>query len=224
MSSLNPPVLLVVVDTVCPWCWVGKRRLDAALATLAEEGLQLSRQWHPFQLNPDMPSGGMLRAEYRARKFGSVERGRQLDARLAAEGAKDGLPFDFERIERSPNSLDSHRLIRLAMMEGGPEVTDRVAEGIFSAYFAEGRDIGDPAVLAAIGDAAGLPAGRSAAILTSEEGREEVARDAARAQGIGGVPAVILDRQMIISGAQPAEAMAAAIREGLRAAVQPSAP
>lgn len=210
--------LLVVVDTVCPWCWVGKRRLDAALAMLAEEGLPLFRRWHPFQLNPDMPAGGMPRAEYRARKFGSVERGRELDARLAAEGAKDGLPFDFERIERSPNSLDSHRLIRLAMIEGGAALADRVAEGVFSAYFAEGRDIGDAQVLAAIGDAAGLPPGRSAAMLAGDEGRAEVAEDAARAQGLGGVPAVILDRQLIISGAQPAAAMVEAIRAGLRAA------
>lgn len=210
--------LLVVVDTVCPWCWVGKRRLDAALGMLAEEGLRLSRRWHPFQLNPDMPAGGMPRAEYRARKFGSVERGRELDARLAAEGAKDGLNFDFERIERSPNSLDSHRLIRLAMLEGGAALADRAAEGVFSAYFAEGRDIGDAAVLAAVGDAAGLPPGRSAAMLAGEDGRAEVAADAARAQGLGGVPAVILERQLIISGAQPAAAMAEAIRAGLRAA------
>ena len=210
--------LLVVVDTVCPWCWVGKRRLDAAMAMLAEEGLVLSRRWHPFQLNPDMPAGGMPRAEYRARKFGSVERGRELDARLAAEGAKDGLLFDFERIERSPNSLDSHRLIRLAMLEGGAALADRVAEGVFSAYFAEGRDIGDAAVLAAIGDTAGLRPGRSAAMLAGEEGWAEVAEDAARAQGLGGVPAVILGRQLIMSGAQPAAAMAEAIRAGLRAA------
>ncbi|WP_458095544.1 DsbA family oxidoreductase [Roseomonas sp. WA12] len=209
--------LLVAVDTVCPWCWVGKRRLDAALAMLAEEDINLSVRWHPFQLNPDMPAGGMPRAEYRARKFGSVERGRELDARLAAEGAKDGLLFDFDRIARTPNSLDSHRLIRLAMLEGGSALADRVAEGVFSAYFAEGRDIGDAAVLAAIGDATGLPPGRSAAMLAGEEGRAEVAEDAAQAQGLGGVPAVILGRQLVISGAQPAAAMVEAIRAGLRA-------
>ncbi|WP_338665715.1 DsbA family oxidoreductase [Pararoseomonas sp. SCSIO 73927] len=210
--------LLVVVDTVCPWCWVGKRRLDRAVAMLAGEGLHLSRQWHPFQLNPDMPAGGMPRAEYRVRKFGSVERGRQLDARLAAEGARDGIPFDFERIERSPNSLDSHRLIRLAALEGGAPLADAVAEALFSAYFSEGRDIGDPTVLAAIGDAAGLPPGRAAAMLHSDELAKEVADDAARATGLGGVPAVILDRQLIISGAQPAEAMAEAVRTALRTA------
>ena len=213
----NEATLLVVVDTVCPWCWVGKRRLDHAVAMLAREGLHLSRQWHPFQLNPDMPAGGMPRAEYRARKFGSVERGRQLDARLAAEGAKDGIPFDFERIARSPNSLDSHRLIRLAALEGGAPLADAVAEALFSAYFSEGRDIGDPATLAAIADAAGLPPGRAAAMLGSDELAREVADDAARATGLGGVPAIILDRQLIISGAQPAEAMAEAIRNGLRA-------
>ena len=214
--------LFVVVDTVCPWCWVGKRRLDGALAMLAQDGLRLDRQWHPFHLNPDMPPGGMPRAAYRARKFGSVERGQQLDARLAAEGAKDGIPFDFERIERSPNSLDSHRLIRLAMREGDAALTDRVMEGIFSAYFAEGQDIGDAAVLAAIGDAAGLPAGRAAAMLAGEEEQAEVAADAARAQGLGGVPAVIFQRRLIISGAQPAAAMVEAIRAALNSAEAPS--
>ncbi|MBP0444322.1 DsbA family oxidoreductase [Roseomonas sp. SSH11] len=218
MAEASAPVLLVVVDTVCPWCWIGKRRLDAALAVLAADGLPLARQWHPFQLNPDMPPGGMPRAEYRTRKFGSLERGRQLDARVAAEGAKDGIPFDLERIERSPNSLDSHRLIRLAMLEGGAALSDRVVEGIFAAYFAEGRDIGDRTVLAAIGDAAGLPPGRSAAMLESEEGVAAVKEDVARAQGLGGVPAVILNRRLIISGAQSPDAMAAAIRETLEAA------
>lgn len=210
--------LLVVVDTVCPWCWLGKRRLDAALAMLAAEGLRLARQWHPFQLNPDMPPGGMPRAEYRARKFGSVERGRELDARLAAEGAKDGLAFEFERIERSPNSLASHRLIRLAALEGGPVLADAVAEGVLAAYFSEGRDIGDPAVLAAIGDAAGLTPGRAATMLAGDELAAEVAEDAARAAGLGGVPAIILGRHLIVSGAQQPEAMAAAIRTGLREA------
>lgn len=218
MPGTEGATLLVVVDTVCPWCWVGKRRLDTALAVLAGEGLRLARQWHPFQLNPAMPRGGMPRAEYRARKFGSVERGRELDARLAAEGAKDGLPFDFERIGRTPNSLDSHRLIRLAAREGGPALADAVAEAVFAAYFSEGRDIGDPAVLAAIGDAAGLPAGRAAAMLAGDEGAAEVAEDAARAAGLGGVPAVILGRQVIISGAEQPEAMAAAIRAALREA------
>lgn len=218
MARTAEATLLVVVDTVCPWCWVGKRRLDAALAVLAGEGLRLARQWHPFQLNPDMPAGGMPRAEYRARKFGSIERGRELDARLAAEGAKDGLRFDFERIERTPNSLNSHRLIRLAMEEGGAALADAAAEAVFSAYFAEGRDIGDSAVLAAIGDTAGLPAGRTASMLAGDEGAAEVERDAARARGLGGVPAVILGRQVIISGAERPEAMLAAIRAGLREA------
>ena len=210
--------LLVVVDTVCPWCWLGKRRLDAALSMLAAEGVHLGRQWHPFQLNPTMPAGGMPRAEYRARKFGSIERGRELDARLAAEGAKDGLAFHFERMERTPNSLASHRLIRLAAAEGGPALADALAEGIFAAYFSEGRDIGDPAVLAAIGDAAGLSPGRAAAMLAGDELAAEVAEDASRAAGLGGVPAIILGRQVIVSGAEQPEAMAAAIRAGLREA------
>lgn len=218
MPGLDGPTLLVVVDTVCPWCWVGKRRLDVAMAKLADEGIHLTRQWHPFELNPGMPAEGVLRAEYRARKFGSVERGRELDARLTAEGAKDGLAFQFGRIVRTPNSLDSHRLIRLAAQEGGHGLADAVVEAVFVAYFAEGRDIGDPEVLTAIGDAAGLPSGRTAAMLAGGEDAEGVAADAARASGLGGVPAVILGRDVIISGAERPEAMAAAIRAGLREA------
>jgi predicted DsbA family dithiol-disulfide isomerase len=211
------PILTVVSDTICPWCWIGKRRLDAALSILADEGLRFTRIWHPFMLNPQMPPGGMERAAYRAAKFGSPERSAQIDARLTAEGAKDGLVFRFDRITRTPSTRDSHRLIRLATQEGGPALADDLAERLFSAYFAEGRDIGDAATLVAIADAAGLPPGRAAALLAGDEGVAEMEKDVARAAGLGGVPAIILDRQLVISGAEPAVAMAEALRTAVAA-------
>ncbi|WP_376098789.1 DsbA family oxidoreductase [Roseomonas sp. CCTCC AB2023176] len=150
-----PHPLLVVSDTICPWCWIGKRRLDAAIATLAAEGLHFERRWHPFLLNPDMPPGGIERAEYRRRKFGSAERSAALDARVAGEGAKEGLAFRFDRIARTPDTRGSHRLIRWATEVAGPAAADTLAESLFRAYFEEGRDIGDPVTLAAIAGIAG---------------------------------------------------------------------
>lgn len=210
-----PHVLLVVSDTICPWCWIGKRRLDAAIAALAREGLRFERRWHPFLLNPDMPPGGVERAEYRRRKFGSLERSAELDARVAGEGAKEGLSFRFDRIARTPDTRSSHRLIRLATEEGGAPLADDVAEALFRAYFEEGRDIGDAATLAEVADAAGLPHARAAAMLASDEGRESLEEEIARAAGIGGVPAVILGRRLVIHGAQPSHEAVAALRDAL---------
>ena len=209
----SPHALLVVSDTICPWCWIGKRRLDAAISALAGEGLRFERRWHPFLLNPDMPRGGVPRAEYRARKFGSLERSAAMDARVAAEGAREGLTFRFDRIARTPDTRDSHRLIRLAGEEGGAPLADAVAEALFRAYFEEGRDIGDAGTLAEVADAAGLPRARAAAMLGSDEGRAALEEEVGRAAGIGGVPAVILGRQIVIHGAQPSHEAVSALRD-----------
>ncbi len=209
-----PHTLLVVSDTICPWCWIGKRRLEAALTALATEGLHFERRWHPFLLNPDMPPGGVPRAEYRARKFGSLERSAVLDARVAAEGAKEGLAFRFDRIARTPDTRDSHRLIRWAAPHG---VADAVKEGVMRAYFEDGRDIGDAAVLSDVAGAAGLDAAAAAAMLAGTEGRAEIEEAVAQAAGIGGVPAVVLGRRVVIHGAQPAAEAMAALREAVAA-------
>jgi predicted DsbA family dithiol-disulfide isomerase len=111
------PQIEVVSDVICPWCYIGKRRLEKALALLEDE-LRPEIRWLPFQLNPDMPRAGLPRAEYRKRKFGSLERGRALDARVAAEGAGEGIAFAFERIERTPNTFLAHQLIELAQKQG----------------------------------------------------------------------------------------------------------
>src|SRR5947209_1031359 len=129
----------VISDLICPWCYIGKRRLERAVAALAGRH-EVRVRWHPFQLNPQMPRGGMDRRAYRTAKFGSWERSQALDARVAAVGAAEGLVFAFDKIGRTPNTLDAHRLIRVAGQVG---VQDAVVEALFRGYFTEGRDLSD---------------------------------------------------------------------------------
>lgn len=196
--------LTIVSDAICPWCWVGKRRLEGALAILARERpeLRFELSWFPFELNPDMPPEGIARVEYRRAKFGSVERGRQLDAQLAEVGAAIGLEFRFEAIERTPNTVDAHRLSRFAAQSG---CQAELIEALFRAYFHEGRDIGEAETLVAIGASVGLEAASLRERLASDEGVQEVVDGAAAAaqSGIGGVPAFILGRVLVAQGAMP---------------------
>jgi predicted DsbA family dithiol-disulfide isomerase len=203
----------VISDAICPWCYIGKRHLERALAILAEDGLVFSVGWLPFQLNPDMPEEGVARQEYRIAKFGSAERSRELDARITEAGAVVGLGMRLDLQQRTPNTVAAHRTIRFAGKHG---VQDAVAEALFAAYFIEGVDIGDPAALAEIAGAAGLPG--VATMLASEEGRAEVlAEDAmARNAGINGVPSFVMRNHVLFSGAMPGENMAEAFAKAWR--------
>lgn len=205
----------VVSDAICPWCWIGKRHLEGALARLADEGERFAVRWRPFQLNPDMPREGVERSAYRAAKFGSIERSSELDAQVAAAGAAAGLEFRFDRQRRTPNTVDAHRLIRHAGEIGGASQQDAVVEGLFRAYFQDGRDIGDAAVLAEVALETGLA--DAAAFLASGDGAAEVrAEDAGfRRLGISGVPSFALAGHVLFSGAVPAERMADAFRRAL---------
>jgi predicted DsbA family dithiol-disulfide isomerase len=202
-------IIDVISDAICPWCWIGKRNLEAALGELRDEGLAFAVRWRPYQLNPDMPAEGVERAAYRAAKFGSLERSRQLDARLVEAGKGVGLDFRFDRMLRTPNTIAAHRVIRFAEPAG---LQDAVVEALFRAYFHEGRDIGDAAVLAEVASAAGLDG--VAAMLAGEEGRAEVVAEdmAARRAGLDGVPSFIMDRHLLFSGAMPGPDMANAFR------------
>ena len=189
----------VASDVVCPWCYIGKRRLEKALSLVSD--LKPEVRWLPFQLNPSMPKEGMPRAEYRKAKFGSLERSRALDARVIAEGKSEGIDFAFERIERTPNTSEAHKLIGLARDQG------KVVDALFHAYFEDGKDIGDPQVLADIAAQCGV------------QGWPEKAQDVSgleqdvREMGISAVPTFIFDRKSGVSGAYPAETLANAIRQ-----------
>jgi predicted DsbA family dithiol-disulfide isomerase len=213
-TEANAGTLDVISDAICPWCWIGKRNLDAALDMLAEDGLHFKVRFRPFQLNPEMSAEGVDRREYRSAKFGSLEKSQELDRRVADAGRIAGLEFRHDLMARTPNTLEAHRLIRLA----GADARQReVAEAIFQAYFQAGRDIGDTATLAALGAAAGMSAASLAAFSAGEAGRHEVlAEDEGyRQAGISGVPSFVLDRHLLFSGAMPPENIA----DGLRRAV-----
>jgi predicted DsbA family dithiol-disulfide isomerase len=197
----------IVSDVICPWCYIGKRRLEKALA-LVDGEVQPQIQWLPFQLNPDMPRAGMPRVDYRKAKFGSIERGRELDARVAAEGSGEGIGFAFDRIERTPNTIAAHQLIELAQKQGqGSPVVD----ALFRAYFEQAQDIGDASVLEAIAAQAGVSGWPGQADAREVAGLEE----SMRGLGISAVPTFIFGRKLGVSGAHPPEALAEAIREAL---------
>lgn len=205
----------IVSDAICPWCYIGKRRFEKALAQLPPG--EISIGWRPFQLNPDMPREGMDRAEYLRLKFGDRGGGKTYDTVIEA-GRGEGIAFDFPAIKRTPNTLEAHRLIRYADRDGKQ---DAVVEALFQAYFTQGMNIGDPATLVAIAAAAGLDGAAVAAYLASDEDRETIqAEDAfARQIGIQGVPCFIIERKYAISGAQPPEAFIEAF-EKIRAGAE----
>jgi len=193
----------VASDVVCPWCYIGKKRLEKALDLLKDE-VEVEVRWLPFQLNPDLPPQGIPRAEYRKAKFGSLERSKQLDARVIAEGKGEGIDFAFDRMERQPNTTQAHRLIALAQEKGrGNEVVN----ALFTAHFEQGKYIGDPKVLADIATQFGV------------QGWPEKASDVSaleedvRGMGISAVPTFIFERTSGVAGAQPPESLAQAMRE-----------
>lgn len=205
----------IVSDAICPWCWIGKRHFASALDILAGDGLRFTLSWRPYQLNPDMPAEGVPREAYRARKFGNSERSRQLDAQVADVGRAAGLEFRFDRMLRTPNTIEAHRLMQLSAPSG---LQNDLAEALFRAYFQDGQDIGDRAVLGAVGGAVGLDDATLAAFTAGDAGREDVlAEDAAlRQAGLNGVPSFVLDRHLLFSGALPPDQMAASIARAVR--------
>jgi predicted DsbA family dithiol-disulfide isomerase len=201
----------VISDVICPWCFIGKRRLDKAIASLDRE---VKVRWLPFQLNPTMPKEGISRREYRTRKFGSWERSLQLDAQVAAAGKAEGIDFAFDKMERTPNTLDAHRLIWLAEKQG---VQDAVVEALFRAYFTEGRDIGKRQTLLDVVVEAGLDRKRAEAVLESDEGQEALreADELGRRFRVDGVPFFIVNGKITLSGAQQPEAFLEAFRKAM---------
>ena len=194
-------IIDIVSDAICPWCYIGKRRLEKALAMAPQSDLQIG--WRPFQLNPDMPADGMDRKEYLRLKFGDSAGGNRYQA-VEDAGRGEGIPFAFDRIKRTPNTILAHRLIRFAQREGRQE---EAVETLFRAYFTEGANIGEIETLTGLAPAMSLDQDRVRAFLQSDEDEAAIrAEDKfARQIGIQGVPCFIIDRKFAVSGAQPPE-------------------
>jgi predicted DsbA family dithiol-disulfide isomerase len=201
----------VISDVICPWCYVGKRRLEKAIA--ASEGQHaIAVHWLPFQLNTAMPKQGIGRREYRTSKFGSWERSLELDAKMVAVGEAEGIPFAFDRMERTPNTVDAHRLIWLAGQYG---CQDAIMEALFGAYFTAGRDISHRPTLIDVVVDAGLERQLAEATLKSDAGMDAIkeAEGLSRRYRIEGVPFFIISNAITLSGAQPSENLLEAFRQ-----------
>ena len=196
-------------DIVCPWCFVGKRRLERALTAV---GGDVHVTWRPFQLNPTMPLDGMNRKAYLEAKFGSLEAFGLMEEQLLAAGAEEKIPFAFEKIQRTPNTFAAHRLVWYAALQGKQ---DEVVEGLFGAYFLEGGNLGDVKTLTHVAVEAGLDRIETETFLASEKGVVEVKAEEAvgRRLGISGVPYFVFNGSISISGAQPPDIIVSAIRQ-----------
>ncbi len=194
----------IVFDFVCPWCYLGVRRLFLMLRRRQDLSVELI--WRPFLLNPDMPRAGMARADYMIRKFGAEDRARRLYASIADMGAAEGIPFNFSAIRRTPNSVDAHRLVRHAARSG---LADRLVNRIFAAHFVEGADIGNHLTLVQLAGQEGMNPGQTQAFLAASEGAEFVHAENLHAHrlGINGVPCFLVDGEHAIAGAQESEVL-----------------
>ena len=208
-EARQPLVIDVVSDVVCPWCYLGKKRLEAALAT---SGDQAEIRWRPYQLDPTIPPEGLDRKAYMEAKFGKGDRLKQAHDHLMEKGAELGLAYDFDAIKRAPNTLDAHRLIRWALAAG---VQDQVVTRLFALYFEEGRDISDRGLLANVAGEAGMIAAEVRATLDTDQDVDGVRQEIAQAQKIGvtGVPFFIFAGKLALPGAQEPSVMIEALKQ-----------
>lgn len=206
----RPVTLDIISDPICPWCYIGKTLLDKALTDAPDHPFAI--QWHPFQLNPDMPGDGMDRREYLETKFGGREGAIQAYAPVVEHSEAAGLKINFEGIKRTPNTIDAHRLIHWAGIEGRQTAA---VDALFQAYFVDGRDIGDRAVLTEIAGAIGMESHLVSQLLDGDADRDEIrARDAhSREMGVRSVPTFIVGQRHAVPGAQPPELWHKVIRE-----------
>jgi predicted DsbA family dithiol-disulfide isomerase len=205
--------LEIISDVACPWCYIGKQRLADARELMGPE-VALNIRWKPYELNPSMPASGMERKSYYAGKFGSENYADQLIANITANAHEDGLAMDYSRIARVPNTRNAHRLIWFAEQF---DLQDTIVDRLFEAYFVEGRDVGEHAVLVDIAAAAGLERAATEQFLAGDEALDIVEteeRDARRA-GIQGVPAFVFNGRFLFSGAQSAETISLSIKRAL---------
>lgn len=212
MNAKQSVTVDVVSDVVCPWCFVGQKRLDQAIAALPDIDVEV--RWRPYQLDPTIPPEGKERRQYMIEKFGSDERIRQIHQRLEAIGAEEGIRFAFEAIKTAPNTLDAHRVIRWAG-SAGEDVQNRLVRRLFELNFEDGADIGNPAVLIEAAREAGMDAALVEPLLPTDADVESVKSEIATASrmGITGVPCFLLEGKYAVMGAQGSDALADAIRQ-----------
>ncbi|GAB4576962.1 MAG: DsbA family protein [Roseibium sp.] len=208
MTESAPLTVDIVSDVMCPWCYIGKRRLEAALRSLPE--LTVLVRWHPFQLDSTLPKTGKDRQQYLSDKFGGVERANSFYSQIRAAGKDEGIDFAFEDIALSPNTLDCHRLILWARAD---DLQDEVVERLFKAYFIDGEDLTRSETLVRISEEAGMQSDLVEQLLETETDLDKVEAQIANAQesGITGVPCFIIDGRFVLAGAEKAETIAAAL-------------
>ena len=230
-AAVAPLTIDIVSDVVCPWCYIGKRKLEAALALPEAAHLPpVQIRWHPFQLNPDLPEAGMPRKQYLEQKFGGPARAAEIYARVHAAGAAVGLDLNFDAIQQQANTLAAHALIAFAQAaddhwkeadaaldDVGTTYGDSVKERLLKAYFVEGRFIGSMDVLAEIAAEAGLDGAAARAYISDAANRAQVAQaDAqARQMGVSGVPFFIFNQKVAVSGAQDPATLLAAMQQAV---------
>lgn len=201
----------IISDVVCPWCYIGKRRIEKAIETLKDK-YDFEISFLPFELNAQVPKAGLEQKQYLTNKFGGNERYTQITQHVTAVAAAEGLPFDFDKQQVMPNTRDAHRIIWLAKQTGKQAI---VKEAFLKAYFEEGVDLSKPENLITISVKAGLSEEKVATLLTSAEGQQEViaAEQLNQKRGVSGVPFFIINDQYGISGAQPTEVFVQALTQ-----------
>lgn len=210
MTAIN---IDIVSDVMCPWCYIGKKRLEEAVKNLPDE-LDVDIRWRPYQLDPTLPKEGKDRQQYLEEKFGGPERAKQIYSNILNAGREDNIDFNFSDIKVSPNTLDAHRVIRWAASEA-PGVQDRLVDLLFKAFFLEGKNIGDNTVLLDAAEAAGMDRAITESLLVGTADCQEVEQEieVARRMGVTGVPCFILDNKYAVMGAQASDVLAKAIRD-----------
>ena len=209
----------IISDVVCPWCFIGKRNLEKALAQYASKHPEAEAPkiiWHPFQLNPQLPVEGMPRKEYLDSKFGGAERAREIYDRVAQAGTAAGIDFRFDDIQAQPNTVDAHQLILLAQAF---DAQDGVVESLFNGYFLEGRDLRDKQTLIELAERGGLPRVEAERCLEAQQLSKHVEeqQNHAISLGVQGVPFFIFDQKLAASGAQPPEVLVEAMEQAASA-------
>lgn len=203
----------IVSDVMCPWCFIGMKHLEEAARQVSDD-IDVVAQWLPFQLDPTLPKEGKDRALYLSEKFGGEERAKEIYARVKDAGNGAGIAFDFDAIAVSPNTFDAHRLIALAG-RGGSDVQNQLVQALFKAFFLDGKNVGDNAVLADIAASVGMDAKLVDQFLESDELKQEVSQmlESVHTAGISGVPFFIINRKAALPGAQPPNVIATELRK-----------